>query len=230
MKLCFKSDVAAVFDDCFFDHEADRIAENLPYEEKFRFVQSGCMDKVYAIGDGNFLEGEGYISSSARFGKSAIENSSISSVVKKIESSIELFSSCVGEKGKDWSQFTARAFCFPKGTGLTWHDDGSQKTGAYIYYAHRHWDANWGGELMLSSSPMPNVRARYAEEYGHLKPEIFNRKRESEYLLETGFGHFIAPKPNRLVVFRSGTYHKIKRVEDAAGDHIRMSVSGFFLK
>ena len=70
--------------------------------------------------------------------------------------------------------------------------------GAYVFYAHRAWKLTWGGELLIED------------------------KRG------VGSGVFVAPTPNRLVVIRGGTRHKIARVSLLAGEHFRLSLAGFF--
>ena len=51
----------------------------------------------------------------------------------------------------------------------------------------------------------------------------------SAELLKCGIGTFIMPKPNRLVLLGGGNYHMISKVDPAAGDHPRFTISGFFL-
>jgi hypothetical protein len=68
----------------------------------------------------------------------------------------------------------------------------------YIYYVHPVWHASWGGELLVATDD------------------------------DASTGTFINPQPNRLVVLRGGTRHCIKKVESAAGQAFRASVSGFF--
>ena len=41
---------------------------------------------------------------------------------------------------------------YQAGQGLVWHRDSEDNTGSWIYYAHRHWNIEWGGELLLSDS------------------------------------------------------------------------------
>ena len=56
--------------------------------------------------------------------------------------------------GDDWAHLTARPYVYPTGSGLSWHgDDSAAYTGAYIYYAHPHWNAHWGGELLVADAP-----------------------------------------------------------------------------
>lgn len=44
-----------------------------------------------------------------------------------------------------------------------------------------------------------------------------------------GIGYYIVPKPNRLVIFKNNILHCIKKVENAAGNHVRASITGFFM-
>jgi len=104
----------------------------------------------------------------------------------------------IGSLGKHWKSASATPFAYPPQTSLEWHDDGDGYTGAYVFYAHRAWKLTWGGELLIED------------------------KRG------VGSGVFVAPTPNRLVVIRGGTPHKIARVSLLAGEHFRLSLAGFF--
>jgi len=120
----------------------------------------------------------------------------------------------------EWDRVSARPYVYPQGSGLSWHvDDTDLYAGAFVYYAHPHWNAHWGGELALAdaSPEWPIMAHRFAN-------ESF-----SELLLEEGHGQFVAPKPNRLILL-SGAAHQVLPVRRAAGDHVRASVSGFFLR
>ena len=104
----------------------------------------------------------------------------------------------IGSPGKHWKSASATPYAYPLQTSLEWHDDGGRYGGAYVFYAHRAWKPTWGGELLIED------------------------KRG------VGSGVFVAPTPNRLVVIRGGTRHKIARVSLLAGEHFRLSVAGFF--
>lgn len=56
----------------------------------------------------------------------------------------------IGKRGRAWRTVTARAFVYPLGTGLDWHDDGGRYSGAFSYYAHETWRPQWGGELLIA--------------------------------------------------------------------------------
>ena len=122
--------------------------------------------------------------------------------------------------GADWAHLTARLYAYPAGAGLSWHvDDSSLYDGAFVYYAHPHWNAHWGGELLVAEdtpADMPIMGHRFDDE------------EFSSALLESGRGRFIAPRPNRLVLLGSAP-HMVQPVRAAAGSHVRATVSGFFL-
>lgn len=129
--------------------------------------------------------------------------------------------------GDDWDHVSARAYVYPQGTGLSWHvDDSELYSGAFIYYAHPYWNAHWGGELLIAQTD-PELDA----EEGPLPIMGYRFETESysARLLDMGCGAFVMPKPNRLVVL-AGAPHMIARVSSAAGDSVRASVSGFFLR
>lgn len=123
-----------------------------------------------------------------------------------------------------WDRISARAYVYPRDTGLSWHvDDHELYAGAFIYYAHPIWNAHWGGELLIaeldheSDADVPIMAYR------------FETEAYSNQLLEMGCGSFIMPKPNRLVIL-AGAPHMIARVSPAAGHNVRASVTGFFLR
>lgn len=127
----------------------------------------------------------------------------------------------------DWDRVCARPYVYPQGTGLSWHvDDHELYAGAFIYYAHPHWNAHWGGELLIAESD-PETDA----EQGDMPIMAYRFETEpySERLLEVGCGNFVMPKPNRLVIL-GGAAHMLARVSPAAGASVRASVSGFFLR
>lgn len=124
--------------------------------------------------------------------------------------------------GETWAHVTARAYVYPRGSALSWHgDDHDLYAGAYIYYAHPHWNAHWGGELLIADMPAGRDPLPIM---GHR----FDNEAYSEALMEAGTGHYVAPKPNRLVVL-GGAPHMVTPVRAAAGDAVRASISGFFL-
>ena len=123
--------------------------------------------------------------------------------------------------GTDWQRISARPYIYPHGTGLSWHrDDSDLFTGAFIYYAHPYWNAHWGGELLIADETDPAMP---------IMAHRFENEAYSEALLDAGVGRYIQPKPNRLVVLGAAP-HAVVPVSSAAGQNVRASVSGFFLR
>lgn len=124
--------------------------------------------------------------------------------------------------GTNWFRFSGRPYVYPANSSLTWHrDDHEFYSGAFIYYAHPEWNVQWGGELLVAD--MSGL------EELPIMPFRFENSEYSEALMEMGLGHYIMPRPNRLVIL-GDCAHAITAVSNAAGRHIRASLAGFFLK
>jgi Rps23 Pro-64 3,4-dihydroxylase Tpa1-like proline 4-hydroxylase len=116
-----------------------------------------------------------------------------------------------------WTGFSLSAWTYRPGMGLEWHSDTGWLAG-YIYYAHPVWRSSWGGELLVAEDDesASGIAARSDDPRGAV-----------ETVCRTG-GAFVYPQPNRLVLLRGGALHCIKKVESAAGQAFRASISGFF--
>jgi hypothetical protein len=130
----------------------------------------------------------------------------IDRVLRKIVALATAIEPWVGMAVTDWRAVVARHFCYPRDSSLGWHDDPPPYTGAFAYYAHPSWRPQWGGELLVAVGE---------------DEEADNHA--------SGCGRFVGAAPNRLVVIKGGTPHRIARVSRLAGEHERMSISGFFV-
>ncbi|MHA6751674.1 2OG-Fe(II) oxygenase [Dermacoccus nishinomiyaensis] len=104
---------------------------------------------------------------------------------------------------------------YPQGCGLDWHDDGGDVGGAvFIIYISPEWRATWGGELELIDSPVDDVPCQFWD----LSKDLMNAP---------GPRICVAPRPNRLVVMKTSTFHRLRAVHARAGDSLRQSITGF---
>lgn len=126
-----------------------------------------------------------------------------------------------------WSDLGFACQIYRQGSGLNWHADG-RHAAAFIYYVHPQWEDTWGGELLLETEAEISVtetgnRPRARPHHRDLYASISQACTPS-----TGFGYYVAPVPNRLVVLQAGVRHCIKKVDSAAGEAFRSTISGFF--
>ncbi|MEU1228978.1 2OG-Fe(II) oxygenase [Streptomyces sp. NPDC005828] len=106
---------------------------------------------------------------------------------------------------------TLSAWGYSAGSRLSWHNDaGAGRIGAYVYFTHRTWSADWGGGLALIDE---ESRADAAE-----GPALVHSATHPALVL---------PRPNRLIVFRAHTMHSVQRVDATAGDRLRRTWTGF---
>ena len=138
----------------------------------------------------------------------------------------------VGVHDKDWGHVTATCWLYPQGTGLAMHDDGSGTyAGAYAYFLNPVWKSSWGGFNIMMDREANDAVYEYRKRADQL--EFYERgwldnSKLEELLLTHGMGKCIFPKKNRIVFIHNEAYHMVTRVNEAAGDNIRMSIAGFF--
>lgn len=225
MRLTHSTRDFAVFDDVLEPAAFEALWQDIQ-SEPYRSVHAARWDKSYHFNDGNPLEGPLYLSHPVEAeGKTfgAIDKPALRSFVASLLAASDRFDAWVGPRARDWQLFTARPCLFPANALLSWHSDGRARSGAYSYYAHPEWRARWGGELMFADVPDALLASPQPV-------SALDDRRESALLMEHGFGTYVAPKPNRLVVLRAGVMHSVRRVECSAGDHVRAAISGFFVR
>ena len=151
------------------------------------------------------------------------------------------YAKLVGIEGQDWRTLAAAPRLYERHSSLYWHrDTPAVVTGSCTYYAHKTWNVQWGGELFIadpSALAIPERRGPSMLEpkevmgrgmvqlSGHLDNTEVN-----EALMDAGMGHYVMPKPNRLVIMRTGNPHMISKVQAAAGDHVRASITMFLIR
>ncbi|MEJ8675574.1 2OG-Fe(II) oxygenase [Chromobacterium amazonense] len=126
-----------------------------------------------------------------------------------------------GKKGQDWQTISFAFWKYGVGSRLGWHNDaGNGRTGEFVFYTHRKWKPSWGGELIILDEPSDVF------EDGLKKEEYFAYV---EQIVSESLSPLVAiqPRPNRLVMIKSGVCHYINRVDVAADKVERMSLTGF---
>ncbi|PUE53041.1 hypothetical protein B9Z45_13155 [Limnohabitans sp. 2KL-17] len=132
-------------------------------------------------------------------------------VTRRFDDVRELLQSTVGPADDAWLGYTRGFFRSTAGASMGWHNDEKVYSGAYVFYASKHWDADWGGELCVRP-PLENISG--------LSP--------TQRLDALDHGQYIFPRPNRLVLIRGGTPHRVSPVTIWA-QAPRYTVTGFFV-
>lgn len=233
-KISLERDGYVIFDNVLTAEE-HALVWNYMQEEHFEFVHTHRWHKAFRLSDGQPLWGPPYLSNLYRADD---ENQvyptqkAIDIVIRKVKELAPLCYELIGKQDIDWPYFFARPYLYPANVGLSWHRDNENNvTGAYVYYAHPYWDTQWGGEFLIA--PLRTRNAKFPKSQRYKQPEKFTgshleNKHEVDILMEEGRGHYIMPKPNRLVFMTSGVLHCIKKVDSAAGNKVRATIQGFF--
>lgn len=238
MRITLKQNDFLVIDD-FLSPDGFRAMWNFVQEEPFRAVHGDRWIKAFRLSDGQQLWGDVYTSLPAAADRTGRSSSyptqrGIDALIGGILAQGDLFAEYVGRQGEDWDYFFCRPYVYPAGTGLSWHTDGrGDVAGAYVYYAHPEWKAHWGAELLIDGSGF--------RDFDYPEEEMFDGSRKrlgvhleadgvSDAVMKEGVGHYVMPRPNRFVLLRRGLLHRLNPVQPSAGDHVRASATGFFLR
>lgn len=139
----------------------------------------------------------------------------------------------IGRRAEAWDQFSATAWIYPPGTGLAMHTDGSNVySGAYVYFLNESWRSHWGGLLLVMDQQVnQHVADCESRQDGLLwyRRRWLHENQLEELMLEAGgMGRVVFPKANRIVYLANNAHHMVTRVNEEAGDCVRLSLAGFF--
>ncbi len=141
----------------------------------------------------------------------------------------------VGQRSETWDEFSTTSWIYPPGTSLAMHTDGvNVYSGAYAYFLNDTWRSHWGGLLVVMDS---SVNSYVAEGESTRDGQSWYRRRWlhenelEELIMQSGaLGRCVFPKANRIAFLGNATYHMVTRVNEEAGDCVRLSLAGFFRK
>jgi hypothetical protein len=231
-----QTEVFTVLDDVLDAGECDRLWNFFQTQRFARIDATEAFFGHWALDDGGALRGP-TVGFGHKWDAVYPTGTALDDVMKAVVECAELFEPTIGARGTDWDVFSAFPTLYAAGQGLLWHRDAADNAGSWVYYGHPRWNVEWGGELLLAE------RADFPAEYGvylhrlRVTPETpagppglahIDNDDANELLMEQGFGSFVMPKPNRMVIIKGGTPHAIAKVRAAAGRIVRASVGGFF--
>jgi hypothetical protein len=158
----------------------------------------------------------------------------IDSLIVRIQALAESVPDIIGSQGVDWQHFTNTLWRYTQGCGFAPHLDGPNAySGGYTFWFHQFWKLHWGGNLIImhpDTNLSPVTRASGTIE----KLRVLRRLREHSTrgdeasVWEPGLGLCVFPKPNRVIFIASDAPHMVTKIDPTAGEHLRLSVVGFF--
>lgn len=230
MKITYKTNNYLVIDDFLSTNAWDCVQDQLECES-YDQVKLGD-DKVYKLNSGTIYKSHNKYWSSKKPWKN------------NYQPFLEELLQVLTDKPHflpNYDDISMMVHAYQQGSELSWHKD-SGVLGAYTFYAHKNWSHLWGGNLMVASEktqwddirvtekPLPNTDLK--DSFGKLynaKGISFDHSLEQKVLQQPGHGEFIMPLPNRLVLMSNQVFHKVERIDLAAGHNYRVSLTGFFI-
>ncbi len=223
MRLTYQGCRVVVLDDVLTGEGAELV---------WRWFQSQQIG-VYAPGNGarRPVDGIVYASSSTTIDAAG---SAKTLVDQTLLAAAALAKDVVGVAERDWSSATRTCWSYPAGTQAGWHNDGPDtQTGAFVWYMHPRWGASWGGELLVVDSCASDMVKQSLESglvvQGATESPL-STDAETDVLFAVADPLCFQPRPNRMVLLTSDTFHTVRRVDPSAGDRLRSSLAGFFIK
>ena len=214
--------------DNFLDEDTLALVRDQSETLKMNKLELGD-DKAYKLNTGVIYKSENKYWSNKR-----PWNNNFEPFMEQLLEFINSSKSCLPEQA--WEKVSCMLHVYMSGAELGWHRDGALGGGAYSFYIHDEWRHTWGGNLMVSDSttkldrtePLPGtvLEDMIGRDYG-IRSRTWDLRKESKQVLTPGFGRYFAPVPNRLMITTGETIHKVERVDTAAGENSRRSLTGF---
>jgi hypothetical protein len=219
MRLTVDAKNTKVFDDVLTEEEFQTLFDyynRIPLV--FKQVQ-GEWNKVWSLSDGNILVGREIL---FPIGKTPPLHPEDSAMIPMIEKISELLLSTGFFNLDEIGGAIMTPFCWPPGTGLSWHND-SNYTGAFTFYTHNYWSPEWGGEFLTVEADDYII-----DNKKDINWKVFDNQELYDVIMEKGIGHFFHPKPNRLIVNRGGERGILHKVSKSTIDsRARLTFQGF---
>ena len=188
---------------------------------RYESVHARGWDHAWRLGDGSPLRGSGVYYDPQGTRPTARARYPTASVVDEFIDTLRALTAehpeVVGTEGVDWAAVFLSPWLYPVGSALSLHRDGGGYSGAFTFFAHPRWGVHWGGELLL------------LDEGADVAP-LGTTGWMVDDQADSGVATCVFPRPNRLVLVGPKRPHMISRVDVNAGDHVRTTLAGFFLR
>jgi Rps23 Pro-64 3,4-dihydroxylase Tpa1-like proline 4-hydroxylase len=191
---------------------------------RYDSVHAQGWDKAWRLTDGTPMRGGGvyydpthaFDRPGARYPTSSVVDTFIDELRRLSAEHPEV----VGREGVDWVAIFLSPWLYPVGSALSLHRDGGAYSGAFTYFAHPRWGVHWGGELLVLDDDHSSTSNAPQGVTGWMEDDEVG----------SALATCVFPQPNRLVFVGPDRPHMVRRVDPNAGDHVRTSLAGFFLR
>ncbi len=207
---------------CLRDHVA---------QSDYRCVHGQKWDRVWRLWDGNPQRGQSmYYDPDGRFGgkdPAYPTGTAVDRLFDAVRTLSALHPEIAGAECIDWAGIYLCPWLYPVGSALSLHQDAAKYTGSFTFFVHSRWRLHWGGELFVYPSADP-ARPGSSLALGNDHPWISDDGPDDAMISDVAVA--ISPHPNRLVLLGEDRPHRVARVDQNAGAHVRASIAGFFLR
>lgn len=200
-------------------------------QSDYRGVHGQKWDRVWRLWDGNPQRGPSvHYDPDRRFDpKSPVypTGTAVDHLIDAVRTQAALHPEVAGCEGIDWAGIYLCPWLYPVGSALSLHQDAAQYTGSFTFFLHSRWRLHWGGELFVYP-PADPVRLESSPALAHDHPWMSDDGPDEAMIADVAVA--ISPSPNRLVLLGEDRPHRVARVDQNAGAHVRASIAGFFLR
>ncbi len=199
----------------------------------YRGVHEQRWDRVWRLWDGHPQRGPSvYYDPDRRFEKKGAvypTGKPIDQLIDAVRTLSALHPEIAGNECIDWVALYLCPWLYPVGSALSLHQDSAKYSGSFTYFVHSRWQLHWGGELMVYPPADPARASTSLPTASHDQPWMSDDGTGEESLIGD-IAVAISPSPNRLVLIGEDRPHRVTRVDQNAGAHVRASIAGFFLR
>jgi Rps23 Pro-64 3,4-dihydroxylase Tpa1-like proline 4-hydroxylase len=212
----------SVYDDVLSSHQFNSVFE---YYNRLEFVHKFAHEQwnpVWSTTDGGVLSGRTMSLTSNLSDPLEYPHDALIPLLLNINKAINRCGIFTVDEIQQIESVALTPFIYPPGCGLSWHTDNDY-IGAFTYYVHKHWSPDWSGEFLSVEADEHIKRDQINNKW-----LIFDQTELHNAIMEKGYGQFIFPKTNRLIINKAGTQgtlHKVNKSTLQAEN--RLSLQGF---
>ena len=200
----------------------------------YRSVHAKKWDKAWRGWDGHPMRGEGVYFDPERVfaynGPHYPTATSVDTLVDHVRRMSASFPEVTGVESVDWVALFLSPWIYPVGSALSLHQDSERYSGSFTFFVHSRWRVHWGGELLVSRALSNGEPSAPSAVEPHDVDDPWMSDDSANEGDSQGIATCVTPKPNRLVLIGPDRPHRITRVDQNAGAHVRASIAGFFLR